>query len=162
MSNDRALKRLSEGLAEEQLDEPLPPELQRDMIKVAADYYHWGTIDARRIMSDRQMARIRREFQSWQPTLTALGKVKTLAVSQKVGITKRQRLSDEITISLGSIEEDSSNFLGIISWGDTLRIVATTWSICGCYDVPLTEGSQERVKMCTWEEADFYVYEVHV
>ena len=37
MANDTALKRLSEGLAEEQLDDPRPPELQRDVIKVAAD-----------------------------------------------------------------------------------------------------------------------------
>ena len=62
MVNDRALKRLAEGLTEEQIDEPLAPEVQRDLIKVAADYYHWGNIDARRIMSDRQMARVRREF----------------------------------------------------------------------------------------------------
>ena len=157
--NERVLKRLSEGLSEEQIDEPLAHEVQRDMIKVAAEYYHWGIIDARRIMSDRQMARVRREFQNWQPTLLSLTKVKTLSVSQKAATTSRQRISDEIMISMGNLEEDTSTHLDIVLWPDTLRVLATTWVVCGCYDVPLQEGSQERVNMCSWEDADYYTFE---
>ena len=38
-ANEKAIKRLSEGFSEEAADEPLPPDVQRDVMKTATDFY---------------------------------------------------------------------------------------------------------------------------
>ena len=98
------------------------------MIKVAADYYHWDTINAGGLcLIDGWLGFAGNSRVGSQRSLP--WKVKTLAVSQKVGTTKRQRLSDEITISLRFIEEDARSVLDIISRDNTFTVVATTWAI---------------------------------
>ena len=158
-SNEKAIKRLSEGFSEEAVDEPLPPDVQRDIVKTAADHYRWGKIDSRRILADRGFAKIRKEFQGWQPSNYPLSKAKSLYEDKKDAPSKRQRISDDLFLTVKEMGDEQTS-LNIITIGERLRMMATTWTVCGCYDVPLQLSSVERVKMCSWEDADFYVYEI--
>ena len=157
-ANERAIKRLSEGLSEEAVDEPLPPDVQRDVMKNATDFYRWGKICSRRILGDRGFAKIRKEFQGWQPSHYALSKCRSLYDEKKDAPTKRQRLSDDVFISMVAMQEEIGT-VNIITFGEFLRLLVVTWVVCGCYDVPLQADSQERTKMCAFEEADEYWFE---
>ena len=84
----RALKRSAQGLGDESIDEPLPPEHQRDLLARANTLYRWGVIDSRQICCDMQLAKIRREFQNCQPSMLQGGKVRTLAQSQRQAAPK--------------------------------------------------------------------------
>ena len=132
--------------------------MHRDIIKCAADYYRWGKLDSRRILADRGFAKLRKELQAWQPSNYPLSKAKSLYEDRKDEPRKRQRLSEDLFLTLKDDEELAT--LNVVTIGDRLRMVATTWAVVGCYDVPLQAGSQEKVKMISWEDADYFVYEL--
>ena len=110
-------------------------------------------------MADRQFAKIRKEFQGWNPSNFPLTKCKSLYEDKKDAPSKRQRISEDLFLTMKEMTDEMTS-INIITLGDKLRMMALTWAACGCYDVPLQQGSAERVKMCSWEDADFYVYEI--
>ena len=86
-----SLKRCAQGLSDEALDEPLPPDHQRDILARAQAFYRWGIVGSRRLCCDSQLAKIRREFQQLQPSMAQVGKVRTLAQSQRHDAPKKQK-----------------------------------------------------------------------
>ena len=94
-----------------------------------------GKIDSRRILADRPFSKIRKEFQSWQPSHFPLTRGKSLYEDKKDVPTKRQKLSDDLFLTMREMTEEASS-LNIITIGDRLRMMALTWSVCGCDDVP--------------------------
>ena len=75
----RATKRLAEGLSAEHEDEALGAEHHKDMMTTAQTFWKWPRFDARSVCGDNQMAKMRRDYQSHQPTLLILMKLKTAA-----------------------------------------------------------------------------------
>ena len=164
---ERGLKRCAEGLPDEGPDEPLRPEIHTNIMKAFLTTYGLRNISPHRVVSDSLLGRIRREFESFKPTLLNVSKVKTLADARS-STTKHQRLSDTLTITLGSNQEEGSART-LLQWMEKLRILTTSWAIAGNYDVPILDGvssidvvdrnGQKMTRMVHLSEADEYCYE---
>ena len=79
----RLLKRSSEGLSEEHLDEPLNAELYRSMEDTFKKFYNWE-LTPQTVGCDSLCGRIRREFERRQPSMFAIMRVRSMASAQKV------------------------------------------------------------------------------
>ena len=76
------LKRQSEGLQDEALDEPLDSGTQSSVQDTFKKRYGWSTLPPARMGAGALLGRIYREFQHNKPTLYALTKVRTLFPGQ--------------------------------------------------------------------------------
>ena len=98
----RAVKRTSEGCADELPDDPLPGPVIKSIMTSAQDYYKILKIDSRRIASDSLLSRVRREFERRQPSMSTILRVKTMAQSARSVPIKRSRLASGINMEVES------------------------------------------------------------
>ena len=155
----RALKRSAQGLGDESIDEPLPPEHQRDLLARANTLYRWGVIDSRQICCDMQLAKIRREFQNFQPSMLQVGKVRTLAQSQRQAAPKRQKINESLSISIGSGGDEVFQRMDVVTWPESFAILTRTWTVCGSFEVAKDATSADRVLMVEMHQAETYRFE---
>ena len=156
---DLQLKRRAEGYADEAfIEEPLRAEQQDAMMTTYFTKYFIKTLSPKRIISDGLLARIKREFERWAPTLLPVLSVKTQADSRKNPV-KHRRLSEGmvLTVGAGPSEEDGDATLFI--WCEKFRVNAGGWTIAGCYDVNEQADSTTRRLMVHQDEAHAYIYE---
>ena len=155
----RAIKRSAQGLGDEALDDPLPSELQRDLHTNANKLYRWGTTDSRRVCCDAQLAKIRRELQQFLPSLLQIGKIRSLALAQRVTAPKKQKISETMSISIGANGEEVFQRMDIITWPEGFEILTRTWVITGSFEVYKDKSNTERVLICEWAQVEFYRFE---
>ena len=156
-STDRAAKREADGLPNEDIDEALPMDVHRDVISTAATFYTYPRFDARTVCKDTQLARFRREFQAWQPSLFCVSKVQTQQASLRLSAPKKQRLTDQVSVMIGEEREEHVQ-IDLIVWGEKLSVLGNTWAIVGCYLVTYIEnGVSSQVHFCSKYESEFYV-----
>ena len=150
----------SEGLPAEDLEEPLPPEMHKDIMKVSQDFYRVLRYDPRRICTDGQFARFRREFQAWQPSAFQVLRVRTLAFALKTQQRKSHKVSDTLTVSFagGDEFEDDAAAGDLYLFLSRLDVLSLTWGVVGCYDVTYQSAT---CKFCHASEASQYYYEFH-
>ena len=153
-----SIARAALGMADMPVDEPLPAEQHRNMMSVATALYRWVSIDNRTICNDTQMAKFRREFQAWQPSMHVFAKVKTLAQSQKAHtvMAKRQKIGEGVSLQFGSSAEDGYANMDIVTWPMMFQVIVKSWAAAGAYDVPEQKDSAKEIKMCEFAHADAY------
>ena len=66
--------RSAQGMHDTPLDEPLPAEQQRSIINIAVALYRGMNLDSRCYVCESQLAKFRKEFIAWQPSMVALAK----------------------------------------------------------------------------------------
>jgi hypothetical protein len=118
-------------------------------------YYNWPSLDVEVMACDSVLARIRREFESRQPSLIPFQKVRS--VSEAVAHTgaKRARLSDFAVVQfegMDDYEESPSRYLRVFI--ASVEKVVLTWAVAGCFDVT---WKGEQVKYVHWAETTSYL-----
>ena len=153
-----SVARAALGMADMPVDEPLPAEQHRNMMSVATALYRWASIDNRTICNDTQMAKFRREFQAWQPSMHVFAKVKTLAQSQKAHtvMAKRQKIGEGVSLQFGANTEDGYANMDTITWPMMFQAIVKSWSAAGAYDVPAQKDAATVIKMCEFAHAYAY------
>ena len=116
----RALKRSAEGLENEELDDPLPFEILKNIMEHFVVYYRLKYINPALIGSDGLLSRVRREFERKQATIMLLQKVRSIAMSQLPQPQKKARLGDLVISS-----RDDYNEVSLRSWLRNLEILRT-------------------------------------
>ena len=153
----RRIKREADGLNPGELDEPLAPEVYRDVLATACTYYRWRRFHLSDIAADGTFAKWRREFQAWQPSQYAIAKVKSAAETRKQADHKRKRLTEGVDLWFHEMEEElASGCLDLWSWSTKLDITTTTWGIVGCFDVEAEDAvtkAKTTVKYVHMQEA---------
>jgi len=152
------LTRVGQNLAMQEVDAPLDDTLQKGLEAAFRTAYNWSKLDNRRMGSDNLLGRVSREFQRKQPTMFAVGRVKSLARAQMGSTSKRQRVADGIALEvfdgLGDITDDADT---LAKWFRNLEVLSNTWALAGCFEVPWM-GS--RVKYAHWEATQAYVFDL--
>jgi hypothetical protein len=151
--------RSAQGMQDQPLDEPLPAEQHRSIINTAVVRYRWNNLDSRSYVCDSQLAKFRREFAAWQPSMASLAKLRSLAMSQRNPTAKKLKMTGGVSIQLGTSVEDAWNTMDIISWPENFSLAVRSWAIAGCYDVPEQADSNKTIKMCEFFQADAYRFE---
>jgi hypothetical protein len=151
----RQLKRSSEGIAEEVMDEPLPEQVQEDLVNAFTAYYRFDIV-LKRMGCDSLLGRIKREFDKGQITIFPLSRVRSLAhVSKDTGGGKKERVGNVVMQFLESgdmiapMDQEK-----IFSLFQQLDILAMTWAVAGSHDVAFNGGT---AKFIHWQDAVEYV-----
>ena len=140
----RKLKRSSEGLTEEPLDDPLEEGVQKTVEDTFSIAYNWKvSIPPKRMGTDILLGRVYREFVSSKVTLYALDKVKSLAsVQSKVTGTAKRRCGDRMAIVFGGQEDDEPDVSGsVLDLLSKQEVLGNTWAVAGSFEVAY-DGSQ--------------------
>ena len=155
----RQIARQSQGLAPEDLDEPLDPDVQKSYVSIFTAYHKWGEIDSRRIGSDSMFGRFRREFEARQPSMFPVLRVRSLATAQKAPPVKKQKLADGVSLvsSSGNEDMEPSPAQGIHGYLMLLDVLVFTWAVAGCFDVPYDGGA---VKYASWPLLSQYAFQL--
>lgn len=149
----RALKRASEGLSDEFLDDPLDSELQKSKIAAFSSYYHWHLLSKEQV-SDSLLGRLVREFERRQPSMFAVLRVRSLAATSRSQAPKKHRISDQIQLEYDAGAEAELQTGKIRTYFSCLRLLCNGWAIAGCFDVTF-QG--KVVKYAHWQELCRYV-----
>ena len=152
----RGVKRSSEGLDNEALDDPLRDEVFKAVKSSFKKFYNWkDCFDCRRIGCDSLHGRFRREFERKQPTMFTLLKAKSLARSQNEGQIKKTKLSNDTELHQKE-RETYDGPASLSKWFACFDIVVNTWAVTGCFDI--TYDGQSR-KYVHWSEVQEYHFE---
>ena len=155
----RGVKRASEGLDNEALDDPLQVEIFKGINKTFLIYYNWLTpIDSRRIGCDALHGRFRREFDKRLPSMYTILKAKSLAKSQKSEPIKKTRLGSEngMNLEIHMAQRESEGQASLSKWFQCFDIVVNTWAVTGCFDIIYESKTRKYVH---WNEVTAYMYE---
>jgi len=158
--NSRTLKRAHE-YAESAVDPdaPLEPSFQKEVESAFRALYNWPALPASRVGSDSLLGRVQREFERRQPAQYPVGRVRSLAYAQKGVPTKVRRLSAGVTLSVSeAAEDDEGEPAGLHTFLSQLSVLATTWSVAGCFDAEVGDGTADRAVFCHWSEACAYTH----
>ena len=143
------IKRTSEGLQETEPDAPLSGPAQDAItdafkLKYDMDLFTW------QIPCDALIGRIKREFDRSAPTFFPLGKVKSVRHTTREHETKKQKLSEDISISFHEeVYVGHTNKLRVAML--QLEVLINGWGIAGCYSLP-----GETKMVCHWNAAVRY------
>ena len=152
------VSRASQGLANEDVDQPLDDTFQKNLEAAFRTTYSWSKLDNRLWGSDTLLGRISREFARKQPSMFAVARVKSLARAQKSSVSKRQRLSDSFALEMLDGHGDTSEETDTLArWFRNLEVFANTWALAGCFDV---HWQGQVVKYAHWENTTSYVFEL--
>ena len=157
---ERKIKRHTDGLPTEGIEEPLAPDIQSDIIATFLQYYNILDIDSRRICADPQFARFRRECQQSAPSNFAILRIKSLAAEQMAAPTKKERISDhmEITIADTTVDPEVKD---LASWCRKLQIFCFPLAVVGCFAYEYVDafGKKVTVMYAHLSYTDKYQYE---
>jgi hypothetical protein len=93
----RGLKRSSEGIADESLDEPLHHDVQKSLEREFTKYYKFG-LKAANMGCDTLLGRFSREFNRGTLTVFPLHRVRSLAHVSKDQPKKKRRLGPDVVM----------------------------------------------------------------
>jgi hypothetical protein len=153
----RGIKRNSEGLDSEALDDPLQQEVFKAIATTFRTTYNWpDNFDSRRIGCDSLHGRFRREFERKQPSMYTFTKAKSLSKSQREGQVKKTKLSDGMALIQTVDQSHGDGPLSLGKWFSCFDIVVNTWAVVGCFDVTFETKVRKYVH---WAEVSAYMYE---
>ena len=155
----KSIKRSSEGLSTEDLDEPLDSGVARGIIDTFTKLYDWPELPNEWMGSDSLFARIRREFEKAQPSMYSVARVRSIANSMRSTPSKRTRISDEVTIDYktdeGACVVDLQATAHLIrEYFVKITILMNTMAVAGTFEVHF-QGSQ--VRYAHWSETTAYI-----
>jgi len=153
----RRITRQAEGLPEETLEEPLSPEVSKDVINTFKTKYSWPNLDPRRMPSDSLFGRIHREFERRQPSMYPVSRVRTLAFVQHRAPAKKTKITDRIHLELdGDSDGEETNAQPMADWANKLEVLCLGWAISGTFSI---EWKNEQTVYAAWHEVSKYHYE---
>ena len=157
---ERKVKRKTEGLPCEEMEEPLAPDVQKDIITTFLTFYNLLRIDSRRILSDPQFGRFRRECQLGAPSNYAIMRLKSLAAGQMAAPVKKERLSDFLEFSVAGNYVDTE-VKDLASWCNKLQMLCFTYAVVGCFQCTYTDefGKSVTSMYVHMSDSDAYQYE---
>ena len=151
----RILKRSSEGISEEAMDEPLHEDVQRTLEEGFIKKYDF-TIIPKRMGCDSLLGRVKREFDKGQITLFPITRVRSLAHVAKDTPSNKKRFGNMV---MEFVEDEQCTFLyeqdRVFTIFHQLEVLAMTWAVAGSHDV--TNESGAVVKFVHWQHAHEYV-----
>ena len=155
---DRGVKRSSEGLTEEALDEPLDSGVFTSVNEAFKSAYNWPMFSIERRAADTLFGRIYREFQSCKITMFPVAKVKTAAALQSRQPATRRKLAESLSIVIENSPDDDEIACGsLLVFLELLEVLANTWGITGAFKVPY-EGKD--IYYVYWPDACEYVWQI--
>ena len=156
---EKGLKRTSEGLSEEAVDEPLDEATQLSVTSTFKQAYGWTSLQPERMGADALLGRVYREFQQFKPTLLPVSKVRSLAHTQsRVVPSTKRRMGAGISITFDGEEEYESDGAGnLAGFLRSLATLCNTWAVAGAYTVTY---NSETIRFANWP--NLYEYMVKV
>jgi hypothetical protein len=133
--SDRRNRRAAEGLPLDDIDEPLPLEQQRDINNAFLIKYGLLELDSTSICCDSQFAAFRRSLQAHQPSLFAVGKIRSVHDSVKEVSSKRSRVGDGIELVQRGTQDDADFVASLWDWSEKHFIYMTSLAVAGCFDI---------------------------
>ena len=158
------LKRASEGLNEETIEEPLQWEVQKNVEKVFSSSYGGWLLAVEEMGADAILARFSREFGKKQPSMYTIMRAKSIAHSQRSVPTKRHKVAANVDLEVrdGADADEAVDSVVVTSllgkYFKCFKIVRNTWAVAGCFDV-MPEGETTSVKYVHWQQACEYMQE---
>lgn len=159
-ANKRSLTRAADGMAAEELDEPICPQVSQSLHANFTDYYHWELrVDS--YGSDTLTGRIRREAERNQPSMFPVSRVRSLVEAQRgANSAKKRRVADGVSIEVEG-DHDECGPVDHMSDYDrykrNLRILANSWALIGNYDV---DYENRKVRYASWQQTTEYIDEI--
>ena len=150
----RSLKRQSEGLQEEPLDEALDTGVQ-DSVEVSfRAYYNWRAFQPEEVGADILLGRVYREFQKWKPSMFPVAKVKSVALTNSAPKVTKRQVGMGVTMVLDG-DDDSEGYSTtlFLYFLHALHVLANTWALAGCYDAQCKDYPG---KMAHWYDTEQY------
>ena len=155
----RAVKRASEGLDNEALDDPLQVEIFKGINKTFLIDYNWLTsIDSRRIGCDALHGRFSREFDKKLLGMYTILKAKLRAKSQNSEPIKKTKLGSEngMNLEIHVTQRESEGQASLSEWFQCFDIVVNTWAVAGWFDIVYESKTRKYVN---WNKVTAYMHE---
>ena len=148
------LDRTAKGLQEEVVDEPLDDTTQQNIEDAFKNFYHWKDFEPEEIGADTILARFFREFNKWKPSMFALSKIKTVAMTN-TGQSghKRQCGAQGISIFIDVDESEGFNTTELLAVLEALEVLANTWALAGCYE---SDSLEYPGRFAHWQDTTTY------
>ena len=159
-ANTRALKRVSENLPLEDIDEPLDPEVQKNIIEGFLKFHNWNSLDSRTMGSDALLGRLRREFERKQPSMFSIMRAKTLAKAMRGAPPKRTRVADRVIFEYQEDEGDTPTngpptaTHPVREFFEHCETYFLTAAVAGFFDITLSDGT--TAKYASWYDTWSY------
>ena len=153
---ERAITRSASGLDLENIDDPLPDPVFKEVKLAFVKHYSWGDMDSRRVGSDSYHGRCRREFERRLPSMFPVLRVRSLAHSSREAPPKRVRLNDDTY--LDTRLNDPENAAGppcLMTWFSGLDVMTNTWGIVGCFE---SMYMGQKCMYCHWKDSSEYFW----
>jgi len=148
----RRITRKAEGLSEETLEEPVSPELSKDVINTFKTI-----LDPRRTPSVLLFRRIHREFERRQPPMYPVSRVRTLAFVQHRAPATKTKLTDRVHLELdGDSDGEETNAQPMADSANKLEALCFGWAISGSFSI---DWKYEPTVYAAWHEVSKYHYE---
>ena len=150
----RSLKRISEGLQDEPLDEALDVGVQDNVEENFKKFYSWKAFQPEEIGADTLLGRVFREFQKWKPSMYAISKVKSVAITQHSTHSAKRHCGGGVTVTVdGEDDADGYSMAMFLSFLYALEVLCNTWALAGCFD---TESKEYPGKFAHWADTTAY------
>ena len=155
----KKLKRTSEGMTEEPLDDPLEEGLQTSVIDSFKRAWSWAELPPERMGADTLLGRVYREFQARKPTIYPVAKVRSLVFVNALHCgPKKQRVSEKLSMIIEGQEDDTPDLIGtLVHYFTAHEVLANTWVVAGTNEV---ENEGKKTRFASWPE--IYEYRIHV
>ena len=151
-----SLKRVSDGVPEVALDEPLGSTQQDALDAVFFDRYHFS-LPVQLRPADSLLGRVKREFDRGLPTFLPLSKVKSAFQATRTSEAKRHK-AGEIRIMLPDADDPlpSQRFRDVML---RLEVLANAWGLAGTAPAlsKYQSGSGPQLLTCEWQDAVTYL-----
>lgn len=109
------------------------------------------------MVCDALFGRIVREFEAGQPSMFAVLRTRSLAISQRSQPVKKHRVTETLQINVSQVDDENvclEESGKLRTYFACFRILGLGWAVAGCFDVPY-EGKQ--VKFCHWQHVCAYI-----
>ena len=132
----RSLERVSQGLANEALDEPLDDSQAKSLEEAFVKAYNTRMFQPDRVGRDILLGRIFREFQSRKPNMYQVAKVRSIGdMALSTGTIKR-KIGQNTTITVDGEDAVADYDVGyVLIFSERLEILANTWALAGTFKV---------------------------
>ena len=129
----RVLDKMALGVPVDDLDEPLPDDEHKAVVKTFADTYRWS-LAARGMVPDARLGRLRRQFSRWSITVWQISKTASLSQAHRGTEPKRHKLNPDIPLEwVSGVEETTAG--DTRRWLRLLKLCTNGWGVAGCFEV---------------------------
>ena len=146
----RGLKRASEGIPEETLDEPLHVDAQKRIEAEFTRYYRF-TLKPAKMGCDSLLGRLKREFDKHLVTIFPVTRVRSIAHVSRDLPQRKRRIAADVVVEFESTEDahnDLKDMNRVFLLFNQLDVLATTWAVAGCYDTKAQDKDGQVLKYC--------------